>query len=701
MAEIKKRRARRPNSPSFVISGAIEREQSECGESGKLDLAAYAFDKAGLLIGLNDVDSKGKYNLKVDLSKPVDFNLVIGPVGDAQKIRHSSAFSQSFSTQQWIENNGQFSILANIELPFAVWNPWWPKRICVDGHIRKVVSEDGFTEFCRVPYVKVEIYDVDRERCFWPWIEKWPELVLDRPVVRIPEIIREPKLPRRPFPQPDPVPDFRLPRLSANRLSSVSDVAFNPQPEPPAQLALSKNIGFKRVGESSQLDPAIASRLDQLTLTSKIAPWHILSHCFFSKELICETTTDCEGYFKCCFNWWPFHTRRGRLRYDARPDIIVKITQIINGVTTVIYMDPYTSTRWNADSTHLDLFLDDEEVVCSHTNCFEPLDGSPVFFTRIGNDEVFQINQASGYYNNGSLSNVAYGSLMKIYAQFGDDLTQSDPGSAGPPDHFYYRLSYAPQGSADEEFKFVDIDLSDTRVNKTTLIAQSHKLGPFTVNSVPSLYEVRNFDDYYWYNPDWIAYWNSRVAEADTNTYILRLEVFDKDGNRINSSAGTVDYRNGAGIGNGLPPMPLPPMVDHCDLVITLDNKPPVIELNVNGVTNDCGVIPWTPGLTLDVSVNASQENNRLYRWRLWGTKGVGTEAELFPSHISANGLPGNHSDTVSATHLLAGLDSTCAFSFRARAWAHIRNGSHFIYHDQDIDAVAVEKCPVCPPLPT
>lgn len=699
MAEIKKRLIRRPNNPDFQISGVIQREQSECAESVELDLAVYAFDKAGLLIGQSNVDSKGKYALKVDLSKPVDFNLVVGPVGDAQKIRHSSAFSQSFSAKQWSGKAGQLKINADIILPFLVWSPWWPKRICIDGHVRKVVTDGELTEFCRVPYVKVEIYDVDRERCFWPWIEKWPDLVLDRPVVRIPEIIREPRFPPRPFPQPDTLPDFRLPRLSANRLSAGSDVAFNPQPEPPAQFALSEKTGFKRVGESSQLAPEIASRLDKLTLTSKIAPWRILSHCFFSKELVCETTTDCEGYFKCCFNWWPFHTRRGRLRYDARPDVIVKITQIINGVTTVIYMDPYTSTRWNADSTHLDLFLDDEEVVCSHTNCYEPPDGSPVFFTRIGNDEVFKINQASGLYSGGEGSNIAYGSSLRIYGQFGDDLTQSDPLSASPPDHYYYRISYAPQGSADDEFKFVDFDLSDTRVDKSTLIAQSHKLGPFTVNSVPSLYEVRNFDDYYWYNPDWIAYWNSHIAEADTNAFILRLEVFDKNGIHIKSSAGSVDYRNGAGVGNGLPPAPLQPMIDHCDLVVTLDNKPPEIELNVDGVTNDCGLIPWTPGLSLDVTVNASQENNRLHRWWLWGTKGVGSQA-LLGSDVSANGLLGIVSQSVSANALIAGLDSTCAFSFRARAEAHIRNGSHFVYYDQDIDAVAVEKCPVCPPLP-
>jgi len=30
-----------------------------------------------------------------------------------------------------------------------------------------------------------------------------------------------------------------------------------------------------------------------------------------------------------------------RFRLDARPDIVIKVTQVINGVETVIYLDPY------------------------------------------------------------------------------------------------------------------------------------------------------------------------------------------------------------------------------------------------------------------------------------------------------------------------------------------------------------------------
>lgn len=699
---------------SFRLEGQIRREQIE-RQPGELKLAAFVFDKAGALLGSANLDNEGNYSVPVRLTRPTDVDLVVGPAGDAQKIRHSSAYRKKFAAEDWKGQGAQFKLQHETTLPLNVWFPWWPQRICISGHVRKLNDNDGVTEVCPVPFVKVEIFDVDREGCWWPWLRKWWEQLLDRPVFRIPELLKEPPFPPRPLPEPDPAHELILtpipglaqrigrstlkqarpdPQPLASRETSTAlssaenEISLNPQPEVPSAAASAS----MRVGEARLMANAIATRLDRLTLTSKIAPWHIFPLCFYSKELVCETTTDCNGYFNCCFNWWPLHFRRGRLRFDSRPDILIKVTQTINGVTTVIYMDPYTSTRWNVNNAHVDLFLDNEEVVCGSGKCYEPSAGSPVFFTRIGDDEVYQINQTTGLYNDASYSNVAYGGTLYVYGQFGDSLTRSDPAHGDPPPYYYYRLSYARQGSADADFKFIDIDLSDTRVDKATLIGQSHKLGPYTVNGVPSLYEVRNFSNYYWYNPDWIGIWHSWLAEEDTGTYILRLEMFDKNGTKLNTASGTVEYRNGAGIGNGTPPAPLPAMSDHCDLVITLDNKRPKAELTVPGVINDCGVIPSSAIPPLDLHVNASQKNNRLRGWQLWYTKGVGTEQTL-ASSFSSNGLPGSFTNyLVSGAPLLVGLSSTCAFALRLRAWAHIRNGRYFVFYDEDIDAIAIEK---------
>ena len=712
----------------FLIEGQVQREQSEC-EPGVLKLAAYVFDQAGSLLGSAALDDNQSYRVTFKLARPVDVELRVGPDGDAEQIRHSSAYSQKFPAKAWQSEGAQFFLRHDVLLALAVWRPWWPHRICISGHVRKLMHHNGLTEVCPVPYVKVEVFDVDREACWWPWLrDRWEDL-LDRPVIRIPDLLKPLPFPPRPFPEPDPAPYMKVPVSVGARISPLDLVSLNPQPLPPrvtsglssnllAQRALnpqplppmSVQSSFTRVGEVQQLSNALATRLDRLTLTSRIAPWLIFPHCFYSKAEVCETTTDCNGYFTCCFNWWPFHFRNGRLRFDARPDIIVKVTQIINGVSTVIYMDPYTSTRWDASNAHIDLFLDNEEVRCGN-GCQPQPQGSPVFFTRIGNDEVYQINQASGLYSDASYINMAYGGTLSVFGQFGDALTTGAPKR-------YYRLSYknGPANPADPNdntgFVAITQPLYDTRVDKSTLVADGHLLGPQpatpAINNESALYEVRNFSDFYWYNPDWIGIWQSWLAEADTGNYVLRLEVFDQNGMKLSTAAG-VDYCNGAGTGNGTPPAPLPPMLDRCDLVITLDNKPAVVDLQIPGVLNACGVIPWNAALILNFNVNASQENGRLYSWELQYAKGVTSNFVALGGAASAAGALSPVSTVVSGAALLAGLTTTCAFALWLSAWAHIRNGYGFAYPpsltpvtapSQQIKAIAVEKCPACPPCP-
>lgn len=428
----------------FFIQGQVQREQAEC-QPGELQLTAYLFDGSGLLIGSSAVDAKGKFNVQVKLSKPAPVELIIGPAGDAQQVRKSNAYTRRFSSKDWQQEGNHFQIRHDVLLPLALWRLWWPQRICISGHVRKIANHDGHVDICPVPYVKVEIFDVDREFCWWPWLRKWWDHLLDRPVFRIPELLTDPPFPPRPFPGPDPAPELNITDVAgpigargeasiarseisrqAMSTSYLRSPNVNPQPEPSISTRAGESA-FTRVGESRLMDESIAARLDRLTLTSKIAPWLIYPRCFYSKVEVCETTTDCNGYFKCCFNWWPFHFRRGRLRFDTRPDIIIRVTQIIDGVPTVIYLDPYTSTRWDSGNAHIDLFLDNEEVLCGSPNCHVPPEGSPVFYTRIGDDEVYQIDQATGLYHAGALSNVAYGSSLLVYGQFGDTLSTGAP----------------------------------------------------------------------------------------------------------------------------------------------------------------------------------------------------------------------------------------------------------------------------------
>ena len=692
----------------FILEGSIELQESKgMQREENLDLHVFAFDKLGTPLGGGMPDEKGNFKLALHLRQPTDIELMVGPGADAASVRKSSAFLQSFSAKEWTEGKTGFVINPKISVPSSLWWPWRRTRFCVTGHVRKIDRQTDENPICPVPFVKVEVFDVDREACWWQPIRNWWDALLDRPVVRIPDLLK-PRFPPQPFPfpGPDPFPGLQLgPRL-------LDRVGLNPQPIPPDALGLQmKRQGFaqtlsmpntdlqtalqrepladaSRVGEARLMDASIAARLDQLTLTSKLAPWFIFPRCFYSRQLVCETYTDCDGYFRCCFNWSPLHFRRGRLRFDGRPDIIVRITQVINGVSRVVYLDPYTSTRWNAaGNTHIDLYLDNEEVRCGQ-GCHPAPDGAQVFFTRIGNDEVHQINQGTGLFADAAYSQMAYGSNLDVFAQFGDALASGAPKR-------YYRLSYARQGSTDAEFKFVDTDLKDTRVDKLAFTSSDHFLGPQAVNGTTTLYEVRNRADHYWYNPDRIGRWLTSSVEETTGTYVLRLELFDENGGHLNTASGQVDYRNGTVV----PPAVLPSMDDHCDLVITLDNQLPVVQLEIAAATNLCGVIPWSAGMSLDFRVSATQPSHRLHSWDLMYTKGI--DADWLPvkplnEGSASSNAGGLHvvNQTVGGGALVDGLSSTCAFALRLRAWAHIRNGYYpFIYRDEDIKAIAIEKC--------
>jgi len=682
---------------NFLLEGKIQLEQPEL-LSGEVKLMAYVFDKVGALLGSAEMDNKGNYSVPVRLTQPTNVELIVGPADMPQQIRQSSAYRKTFSAKDWKGEGTQFRLKFDALLPVDIWRPWWPMRICVSGHVRKVSYDDGI-HICPVPYVKVEIFDVDREFCFWPYIRKWWEILLDKPVFRIPDLLKEPPVLIKPFPGPDPAPDLNLSALSNLQISGSSPlerVTINPQPEPPGINMLAKSTktasdlmetrstklepAFTRVGEARLMDSDIASRLEKLTLTSKIAPWLIFPRCFYSKVEVCETTTDCNGFFNCCFKWWPFHYRYGRLRFDARPDIIIKVTQVIDGVPTVIYLDPYTSTRWNVTTAHIDLYLDDEKIICG-PGCSRQPEGTTVFYTRVGNDYVYDIDQVAGTYHGGSYSNVAYGAGLNIQAAIGTGLTEA-------ADPYYYRLSVAKgTGASAGPFMPITSSLADTRVSKLTLTNESHVLGPQVVNGQPALYEVRNTKDYYWYWPDRIGYWYTPTDVPDEGLYTVRFEIFDKNGVKLTSTA--VDYRDGT----KAPPAILPPMTDHCDLVLQIDNVAPTIILNVPKAGTECGVVKFTD-IPFDINTSVTQTNGRLYWWSLRYVKGLSSSEMYMDSESNPAGLsPLPRNKTNSSAPFTAGLTSTCAFSLIVDAWPHIRNGYGWIYHRRLVNAVAVEKC--------
>lgn len=685
----------KPEGRGFEINGKAQLEGQEA-LPGDLNLSVYAFDTRGRSLGSAPLNANGSFSLKPKLKSPAPFEMVIGPTDDPQAVRSSAAYSQNYSEKEWLREGNRYLIRPELYIPNYIWWPWRPIRVCISGHVQKQNSNDTT---CPVPFAKVEIFDVDRENCWWPPIYRWWERLIDRRVIRAPELLQEP-----PFhiPGPGPVERFDaasllekvalnpqpLPpkEMDMSRLGLTSEIfqqrpgeraAFNPQPEPPMPLTGQRS----RAANLGQIEEQLASRLQDLTITSKVAPWLIFPWCFYSTQEVCETTTDCDGNFRCCFTWFPWHFRRGRLRYDPRPDIIVKVSQVINGVETVIYMDPFTSTRWNINNAFIDLTLDNEEIQCG-SGCHPTPEGTRTFLTLIGLDEVYKIDQTTGLFSNvpygGSYSNVAYGEWLLICGLFGQAL------SNGAPKRFY-RLS-TKKGA--NPFKPISSSMSDTRVDAANN-TEIYTLGPQTINGTPNLYEVRDTDNYAWYNLDKLAWWDTVSEEPDAGLYTIRLEVFDENGVKLTSA--DVDYRDGT----VPPPGPLPSMLDSCDLNIMIDNVAPAIDLQIPAAAGECGVVPWSQvgSLAFDVSVN--QIHSRLYAWSLRYVKGLtGTDVYL-ASPSSGSGLPVPVNQSISGAPLLVGLTGTCAFSLTLDAWPLVRNGYGFIHYVHQTKAIAVERCNV------
>jgi len=669
----------------YIIEGKVQLETLN-ELPGDVDLVAYAFSDKGKLLKAAPVNMEGKYKLRFKSAKSPDITLHIGTEEDKEKVKKSSLYSRNIQARDWAKASENNVLPVVAYLPKLVWNLWWPKQICVSGHVRKDYN-------CPIPYTRVEIFDVDRHWCFWPHLHRFRDLLRNKLVLRLEDIINTiPDIPDlvREFPPPFD-PQFSPVSLKENSFTAAdSGAGLLPDNLTPTR-AISKS-DFSSISSVPNID------ISRITATSRLAPWILFPGCYYHKHLICTTTTDEDGYFRCCFTWRPSHGHHGHHGHsgiDYRPDIIIRVTQVIDGVSKIIYMDPYANTRWNVNNLHVDLFLDDPDIVCGEPDDQNRPEGAKAFFTRIGNDEVFKINQVNGTYSKSdAISNMAYGSALNIYAQFGETLSkhQNIPGATGP---YYFKLLY--DGTP------MTAPLKDYRVHKTTSVVESYTLGPKPVDGETALYEIRDFEDYNWYNPDLIGRWVTAKQSTDliTNELVitknvpdgikeLKLEIYDDLGNLLDSSK--VEYLDGTSASTGILDTKYP-----CTMKIAIDNNPPVFDMQVSPLPTGCGVIQSSAVPPLDVTVSASQANNRVSSWSLTYVKGTNpTVIGLGPdsSGSSNSGGAGVNNHTVHAESMLAGLTTTCAFSLKLGGWAHVRNGINRIYYRESRQAIAIEYCP-------
>ena len=665
----------RSDNSYLELQGLVELE-SRTDLPKDVSLSAYAVDKNGEVLGSSPLEANGKYNLQTGTDGKTEFDLVIAKSDDIEQVRDNALYRQHI-TQELLEKRDNSALLEqNIFIAREFWHPWWPRQICISGHVRKVPA-------CPIPFAKVEIFDVDRGPCLWPWYERFRELVRKQRVVRIEDI--QAKIPEL---EPQMLDRAFVDASGAAESLNVENDMASILPDEDLQFASASSEMSAQPASLPQLRKLIA---EPVTLTSKLAPWILYPNCFYHKQKLCTTTTDENGYFKCCFKWYPLQFRNGRFGFDFRPDIILRVTQTIDGVSRVIYMDAYANTRWNTSGAHIDLYLDDPEIECGDTDDQDRPAGSVAFFTRIGNDEVFRINQTNGTYSqtSASVNNMAYGHALRIFAQFGDTLSRLQ-NIAGAQKPYFYKLSV--NGTP------INTALKDTRVNKLTLDSESHVLGPKSRGAETALYEIRNFKDYYWYNPDWIGHWITATTSGSTITKLIsdglktvKLEVFDNNGVLLDDTK--VNYLDGTHVPT-VPATPLPAKYP-CTMRVAIDNNAPSVSMQVQPSPTGCGVIPLSSVPPLDVIVDVSQSNNRVNSWNLTYVKGTNPAATSLGSNSNGSGLASATALSVSANSMVATVNETCAFALTLTALAHVRNGYSAIYRRTTKQAIAVEKC-VC-----
>ena len=240
--------AERDKVAEFSISATVILEGGE-ERARNAKLYAYAF-AGGDLVAKGTVEG-GKIELTGKAPVEGNIELHVSPSDKPEDARRSMSHTRTLSGEDFKVTSGKRSASLELRIRPDEWIAWFPFRFCVDGHIRKL-RRDG--TLCPVSFVKVEVFDVDREWCWWQWLRPLlPKLPLlpDRYVVRIPDLIK----PKPPLPDPPP---FRgMLRDLSQPLTPGAIRGFNPQPDPPGTIAMAPAVAMREVGVDPQADAAV------------------------------------------------------------------------------------------------------------------------------------------------------------------------------------------------------------------------------------------------------------------------------------------------------------------------------------------------------------------------------------------------------------------------------------------------------------
>ncbi|MCK4649421.1 hypothetical protein KAT51_07850, partial [bacterium] len=239
----------------------------------------------------------------------------------------------------------------------------------------------------------------------------------------------------------------------------------------------------------------------------------------YKSDLIVATMTNQDGEFSTTFTF-----TTGPPGSAARPDIIFRVTQNIDGVNNIIYNEnPAEDTRWNiADVLSVELKAEDCIAVSL------PAGGAPYdnlfLFTRVGLIPVSEIDLADGYAYpdinpadpNSLNANAPFGSSLDICGWFGV-FTGVE----------YYKIKYTRSGGSPIE---IADSLYNLRYDAGLKKFVSEKMGPQTIGGVNNLYALPA-SGLPWVYPDRLIRWDT--TKVQDGLYTLGIEGYNESGGSV------------------------------------------------------------------------------------------------------------------------------------------------------------------------
>jgi hypothetical protein len=599
--------------------------------------------------------------------------------------------------------------LGELALPDLVWTKFLPRRRCIDATLRRCfpwhfLIEDLVAEVRRLPTPMLPVasklvrpwffrcapicegtVEVFRRRCCcFPFR---PPVIVDEPPFELPI----------PIPEPDPFLPITFP-----------PVPPGPGPGPdPAPFALQDTVLTEGAIDSAKL-ARLRLELDRPGIRPELIWPPRLCSCGPPVK-VADGFVGEGGAIHVC--WWEPLWLHPVNCYDEYAFVV---KQSIAGSTVTIY-NGVAAGQWfdEGEEIHLTSYHP-KAIGCREEEFPVDVDGAFVVLQDIGTTESHQLrtplpdgpdsvaspSAGSGLLDFGAGPNYACGGDLQLRYHFSEIVGHSMKALGAR----YYRVQWAPADSAgdpDGDWETLPVPAWQTwRVDGSDIVPGSHSLGPVPAGTHSDLFHIP-FETggllvptEEWQDGQFHAV--VPTASKPEGRYLVRIEVFDGAGNRLEPATSAFTYRRW-----NTPTTTLPVTHGALTHMIRTDNRPVVADivdiLGPGAGAGDCKFFTGGLGDAVTIQYRAYHPEGGspsfMLAYSLSIHRGVSgslaTPVLNSTVEIGEGGPPAGHAVTIG--DLLDGEDR-CSFAVQLYVSARIHNGSgRLSYLDRsDIAAFAV-----------